>query len=257
VIQRVECGDGRRRDASALQEGAIVVNYVKRIVCLANSRKHSGRCIAGKEASGGVYDGWIRPVSARPSAEISEEERRFEGGEDPRVLDIVDVPMLAPAPWLYQTENHILDAEFYWTRIGKLPWTELRQLVDEPEILWSNGDSTYYGRNDRIKLDVAGKMINSLVLIRPQDLSIVVREEGAPFGNPRRRVRADFKYRGVNYLMVVTDPVAERAFLAETNGQYRMDEAYLSVSLGEPHTDNCCYKLVAAVIAEQLLRGNR
>jgi len=233
-----------------------MVNYVKRIVCLANSRKHSGRCIAGKAVLNGAYGGWVRPVSARPSGELSEEERRYNSGEDPRVLDIVDVPMLAPAPLLHQSENHIIDAEYCWTKIGKLPWARLRQLVDEPETLWSNGESTYYGRNDRVKLDVAGRMTNSLVLIRPQGLSIVVRAEGVEFGNPRRRVRADFKYRGVNYLIVVTDPVAERAFLSGSDGQYSVAEAYLCVSLGEPHTDNCCYKLVAGVITEQLLRGN-
>jgi hypothetical protein len=158
---------------------------------------------------------------------------------------------------LHQTENHIVDAEYYWTRTSRLPWIGLEQLVDEPETLWSNGDSTYYGRNDRVKLDLAGRMTNSLVLIRPQGLSIVVREEGAAFGNPKRRVRADFKYRGVSYLIVVTDPVAERAFLAGSDGQYPIDEVYLCVSLGEPHTDDCCYKLVAGVITEQLLRGNQ
>ncbi len=77
------------------------------------------------------------------------------------------------------------------------------------------------------------------------------------FGNPRRRVRADFKYRDVSYLIVVTDPVAERAFLAGSDGRYPMDDAYLCVSLGEPHTDDCCYKLVASVITEELLRGNQ
>jgi hypothetical protein len=176
-----------------------MANYVKRIVCLANSRKHSGRCIAGKEVLDGAYGGWIRPVSARPSAELSEEERRYSDGDDPQVLDIVGIPMLAPAPLLHQTENHMIDADYYWTKISRLPWTGLRQLVDEPETLWSNADSSYYGRNDRVTIDVAGRTTNSLVLIRPQALSIVVREEGAAFGNPRRRVRADVKYRGVNF----------------------------------------------------------
>lgn len=229
------------------------MNYLKKIVCLSNSRKHSGRCIAGKEVLENKYGTWIRPVSARPSAEVSEEERRYKSGEDPRVFDIIDVPMLAAAPLLHQTENHIIDAEYYWTKTGELSWTELRQLVDEPETLWSDGDSTYYGLNDRVKLEVAGKMTNSLVLIRPLSLSICVQTEGAEFSNPRRRVRADFKYRGTSYFIVVTDPVAERAFLARPDGQYSMDATYLCVSLGETHTDNYCDKLVAAVITKQLL----
>ncbi len=124
------------------------MNYVKRIVCLANSRKPpSGRCIAGKEVLENGYGPWIRPASARPSAEVSEEERRYENGQDPRLLHIIDVPMIEAAPMLHQTENHIIDGDYYWTKRGELIWTELNQLIDRPTTLWANGDSTYYGLN--------------------------------------------------------------------------------------------------------------
>jgi hypothetical protein len=228
-----------------------VVNYLKKIVCLANSRKPAGRCIAGKEILSRGHGSWIRPISARPSAEISEEERRFENGEDPRVLDIIVVPMMAPAPLLHQTENHIIDADYYWTKKGELPWAKLKHLIDEPAPLWPKGDSTYYGLNDRVKVEQASKLTNSLMLIEPEALNVCVQTEGAEFGNPRRRVRANFTYQGHKYNLIVTDPVAERAFLSKSDGRYPLTSTYLCVSLGGAHNDGYCYKLVAAVISEK------
>jgi hypothetical protein len=225
------------------------MNLAKRIVCLANSRKHSGRCIAGREVlPEGSYGGWIRPVSARPSAEISEEERRYQNGASPKLLDVIDVPMIAAAPHLYQTENYIIDAGYCWAKSGGVDWAALNSLLDDPASLWTNGDSTYNGSNDRMKLDVAARHDYSLALIRPDALRVHVVTEGAEFSNPRRRVRAGFRHRGVYYGLIVTDPAAERAFLAKDDGAYPLPNAYLCISLGEAHTDGSCYKLVATII---------
>jgi hypothetical protein len=161
--------------------------------------------------------------------------------------------MIEAAPSLHQIENHIIDGDYYWTKTGELTWAELSQLVDRPETLWANGDSTYYGLNDRVRMEAAGNMTNSLVLIQPASLSVLVQTEGAKFGNPRRRVRADFIYQGTNYCIVVTDPVAERAFLAKPDNRYHVDDAYLCISLAGAHTDGYCYKLIAAVIMKDLL----
>jgi hypothetical protein len=225
----------------------------KVIVCLANSRKHSGRCIAGKEVLADRYGKWIRPVSARPSAEISEEERRYENGVLPKVLDIIRIPIIGATPQLYQSENHVIDAEYYWVKTDELLWIDVKQLVDKPVPLWTNNDSTYYGLNDRVKVDLAARLNSSLMLIDPEDLTIKVVTEGAAFGNPRRRVRADFKHVSTYYSLIVTDPVAERALLAKENAEYKPRDTYLCISLGEAHTDGSCYKLVATVISKQPL----
>ena len=229
------------------------MSMAKRIVCLANSRKHSGRCIAGKEVISGAYGRWIRPVSVRQSAEISEEERRYQNGSSPQVMEVIDIPMIAAAHQLYQVENFVIDSSCYWAKRGEVVWGDLRPLLDKPISLWTNGDSTYHGSNDRMKLDVAAKHDYSLVLINPTELTVHVVTEGAGFSNPRRRVRAGFRYQGVYYGLIVTDPVAERAFLAKDDGANPLTSAYLCISLGEAYSDGFCYKLVATVISKDPL----
>ena len=78
------------------------MSTIKRLVCLANSRKHHGRCIAGKNTENRK---WIRPISSRPNGEGSEHERQYIDGSDPRVMDIMDVALLDPKPDSYQQEN--------------------------------------------------------------------------------------------------------------------------------------------------------
>jgi hypothetical protein len=85
------------------------MGYTKTIVCLANSRKHSGRCVAGIEINDGTLGDWIRPVSDRVSEEVSLEERRYEDGKDTQLLDIVTIEMKRPHPHDCQTENHVID----------------------------------------------------------------------------------------------------------------------------------------------------
>ena len=59
------------------------MTIVKRVVCLANSRKLSGRCVAGKELVSDRPLRWLRPVSNREHEEVSEYERQYEDGSGP------------------------------------------------------------------------------------------------------------------------------------------------------------------------------
>src|SRR3989304_8323760 len=126
------------------------MKYTKKIVCLANSRKLSGRCIAGKEVLDTEYGEWIRPISRRETAEISEEEMRFENGETPEPLDIIEIPMKEYKPNGFQVENHVIDDQYYWQKCGNLSATKLPELLDVvTDTFWINGYSSYNGINDR------------------------------------------------------------------------------------------------------------
>lgn len=89
---------------------------IKRIVCLANSRKLQGRCVAGRELINGQPAGWIRPVSDRQYEEVSEYERQYEDGTDPRVLDIIDMPLKRRRAKDHQPENWLLDPNYTRSR---------------------------------------------------------------------------------------------------------------------------------------------
>ena len=220
---------------------------VKRMVCLANSRKLNGRCVAGIELVGDRRIGWNRPVSDREHGEVSEYERRYADGSDPRVLDIVDVPLLAARPEGYQQENWLLDPNGYWERRGQARWADLAQLADPVEPLWVDGYHTYSGLNDKIPLTQAGAARSSLRFLHVAGVMLSVFAPGEAFGNPKRRVQGRFRHAGTDYRLWVTDPVYERAYLAAPDGDHQIGESFLTVSLGEPYED-ACYKLIAAVI---------
>jgi hypothetical protein len=224
------------------------VAEVKRIVCLANSRKHfPGRCVAGKEWNGSDAGRWIRPVSGRPTQEVSQSEQRYENGTLPEVLDIVDVPLLEATPGSFQTENWLLDSNRRWARVGHLAFRDLGQFTDTPGTLWLNGYETQAGSNDRVPEQEAENLRGSLFLLKLDTIAIRVFAPGADFGNPRKRVQAGFTYRRVEYRLWVTDLVIEGEYRPKKEGDYEIGECYVTVSLGEADK-GFCYKLVAAVI---------
>ena len=221
----------------------------KRILCLAISRKLSGRCVAGMELFGEQTLGWIRPVSAREHGEVSEQERQYEDGSDPRLLDILDIPLLEARPKEYQQENWLLDPDSYWQRVDRASWSDLERIADPIMPLWIDGFHTYNGRNDTISLADAAALTSSLQLIRVNSLTLSVFKPGEAFGNPKRRVQGRFIHRETEYWLWVTDPSYERAYLAKPDGDYEIGESFLTVSLGEPY-NNACYKLIAAIMQQ-------
>ena len=221
---------------------------VKRIVCLANSRKLAGRGIAGKVwPADGERAAWVRPVSDRPDGEVSEYERQYEDGSDPKVLDIVDVPLLPAQPCEWQTENWLLDPQSYWRKAGAASWFDLAGFADSESALWLNGFHTYNGLNDKIPLEAMGHCKDSLRLIHVQQLRIAVFKPGEAFGNSKRRVQARFLHGGSEYRLWITDPNYERRYLAKLDGDYVINDCFLTISLGEQYGD-ACYKLIAAVM---------
>ena len=219
----------------------------KRVMCLANSRKLSGRCVAGVEIVDEKTAGWIRPISDRENMEVSEWERQYENGRDPKVMDIIGVPLLRHKPWRYQNENWLLDSQYYWRKINRARWEHLAPLVSADYSLWIDGFSTSHGKNDRIPDSRAESLDDSLRLVHVDRISLRVFAPGEEFGNRKRRVQARFDYMGTEYALWVTDPECERKYLPGFDGEYSLGERYMTISLGEPYRGHV-YKIVAAII---------
>ena len=151
------------------------MSYDKEIVCLANSRRPplGGRCIAGVERTNDGWGNWIRPVSAGETEAISEEERNYEDGTDPQLLDTISIQFLEPRPHAHQQENHVIDSDDYWEKTGAIEWDELADLVN-PVVgpLWGNSSSSYNGLHDQVPEDVAQQLNSSLLLVQPDELEL-------------------------------------------------------------------------------------
>jgi len=223
------------------------MSYEYQMVCLANSRKWSGRCIAGKITQGPQNGNWLRPIGTSATHEITERDREYDDGTTAQKLDIIDITFTAPAaPPGFQQENHVIDDGFYWVKSGQCSLQHLAALADAPRSLWETGNSSYSGTNDRVSTTLLTAPRPTLYLIKPENVHFSVKAEGAAFGNNKRVVRAHFRYNGTPYALTVTDPDTEQHYKAQADGDYPAEVNYFTISLGEPYNGDA-YKLVAAV----------
>lgn len=228
------------------------MSYYKTIVCFANSRKTSGRCVAGKEWHRSGPGEWMRPVSDRPSHEISPEEQRYEDGGEPQPLDIIKVPCVRPDPVSHQHENHLIDPNCCWEKVGRFPWQEIQAWLDHPAILWGVGERSFAGINNRVAVGQENGV--SLYLVAVDRIQLFVGRK-APQYSMKRSVQGEFIYNGLSYRMDVTDRLFEGGF-TQADGLYEIMQPVLCVSLGDPFqaggaAQSYFYKLVAAVLFQK------
>ena len=214
------------------------------VICLANSHKHSGRCVAGLRLDGG---GWVRPVSTEPEGVLQAWHYTLAGGGEAALLDVLRMRLTAPRPDPHHPENCRMDYGLWGLVVRPLP-------PEAREVLWESlapGPDLLGDREDKIAYAALVKRpaLASLALIRPEGLSWQVRQHD-PAG--KRQTRAVFHLAEAWYNLPVTDPVWLKALASHAPGSYSevCADILLTVSLSEPFArDGFCYKLVAAVIA--------
>src|SRR5919201_1330178 len=87
------------------------------IVCLANSKKMGGRCVAGVRTDGG---GWVRPLARTEHGGLNVVHRRPRDGSEPKLLDVLAIRVGKQRPEPHQPEN--------WEIIEK-PWRRVERSV--------------------------------------------------------------------------------------------------------------------------------
>lgn len=230
-------------------------------VCLANSRKHSGRCVAGIRPYTGE---WVRLVTDTEEGTLMDSRHYTTSHGEAAVLQVVRAQVTGPKPRPYQPENVIIGdggLEFVRALEGEEAARFLsRHAVAGPDLLGGPGDRTSFA--PLLHLLSTPDSAVSLALVEPQEIQW--RFEARK--GQRLRPHAYFNLDGREYNLSVTDPVWERrvrqgvkkatgkrpaidcAYPVESDGYPTDSKRYFCISLGEPHKRHH-YKLVAGVIA--------
>ena len=137
----------------------------KTIICLANSSREQGLCIAGKEVKAdGSYGEWVRPVGNENTEQIEKSiGERFD------LLDIITIPMRSKQDKTgHQTENWIIDRDGIWDKIRGVDYSEAQKALDLNPPQWMvEGSNSSKGKNDRFR----GEADSSLCLIRVKNFT--------------------------------------------------------------------------------------
>ncbi len=222
------------------------------IICLANSRKHSGRCVAGVRTDG---KGWIRPVSVAPEGVLHERHYTLEDTSEAQIMDVIRIPFDKPRPLPHHPEDWLIRPETWELSTRHTTEAHIALLKSSltlgPALLGNTEDRLVYPST------VGGEIsADSLALVQPENLHFVVKARKTG----EKQVRVMFDLAGAPYNLAITDTEWEPRLKSQEIGTYTLadfgiptsETPLLTISLSEPLLseiagENRCYKLVAAL----------
>ena len=212
-------------------------------ICLANSYKRGGRCVAGVEIDIDANDRWTvkrkadgNPIWIRPISKDTEFGEIPEGeAYNVPLMSVVRLTDVVACP----SESHTEDVNYSsMYAIGKVPSCHevLGELTD---IVHS---TLFYSTEFSISIETHVQGDYSLMMVHPEGFSFRL----DPTKN-RAKYYMIFRYNGVTYDFSITDP----AFYQYIN-QYpevldKLSDVYLALSLGLEYEQRH-HKLIAAVL---------
>ncbi len=219
------------------------MSSLRRLVCLANSRKHGAYCVAGIDVDTGR---WVRPVSELDDGRV--ERRTMQIGETiPRPGDLIEIPLADSGPdYGFECENRsILPGP--WRRLEVLKPIELMTHCSTERPILHTGEN-----------HVTVQYLRSLPFERRRTLQLVEAFEletfnGGPSAQGGSRWNASFVSAAGDRLNA---RITDLALIEKLeNGYVPAGHCLVTVSLSMPYRKegwdgdgDPCWKLVAAVI---------
>ena len=214
----------------------------KYFICLANSYKHGGRCVAGIEINldkdGRLTivrdpDGkphWIRPIANTQFGSIP----NHIAATIP-LFSVVKLMDVDPCPDKAHVENmqysQMVCRPYDFKSVSDL----LSHCIDPVH------QAVFYFRGKAIPAQMVERLNYSLMLIKPENAHAFIDEE-----REKSKYRMKFSYYGSNYDFPITDPEFIEALKKNPEHYSDLKNIYLTLSLGLEF-EGFHFKLVAAV----------
>lgn len=210
-----------------------------RFVCLANSFKEGGRCVAGIELDDNnnpkIENGhpvWIRPICNTPHGEIRTDLVVYLN-----ILDVIEIEATGfPEIKDYQSEN-VFFRENSIKVVGRFNDNNLNQLCDNRNLIFGN-------KGKAVSEEAIERLSHSLMFVKTNQFEII---EKIYEDNPKPKVRLVFSYNGNQYDLPVTDPAFIHKYQTSPVILENVTNLYLclSVAIVQHHWHS---KLVAGII---------
>ncbi|MCG8883983.1 hypothetical protein G1L02_12555 [Tenacibaculum finnmarkense] len=204
-----------------------------KILCLANSFKNGGRCIAGIELDANnnlKFDTnnkpiWIRPISSQSCGKILNNE-----GKKIKIFDVIEIENPLTSPQSYQSEN---------TTFTSINVTNNIQSLNIQSSLDINKDLIFSNKGKAVHKDDLNNIKESLLLIETNSFNV--------YTDSNNKFRLKFDY-GINkYDLPITDVKFVNDYNLSKNILNNITNIKLVLSLGVLKGDFAS-KLIASII---------
>jgi len=209
-----------------------------KLLCLANSYKEKGRCIAGillDDNNNPILNNnnavWIRPVCKADHGQVPNHLC-----ENIVPLDIIEINGTNNVGTGYQSENTSFD-ESKILSMGKANRNILNNLHSQTNLIFGN-------RGKALPEDTIKTLNHSLILVNLTEFEIVEKEYE---DREHPQVRLNFSYNNNSYDLPVTDPIFLDSYNNNKTILNNKNDIDVVLSLGVPYKD-WYYKLVATII---------